>query len=185
MPLIVSVPWLPEMHGRRSSAFVELVDVMPTLSDLAGLPPAPGGSAPLAGVSFAGTLANGTGGKTFALSQYPRCPVNPRVPWELNWCIEVNSSAFQWMGYSLRTEGWRYTAWLPWDGATLKARFPETRRNGTDAFYDELYQHPMVRAGEGAGLARAGTVPAPPLIFETQPSLRLLMARTERNRDGL
>jgi iduronate 2-sulfatase len=39
VPLIVKVPWLPHIAGTRTSALVELVDVMPTMGELAGLPP--------------------------------------------------------------------------------------------------------------------------------------------------
>lgn len=89
VPLIVSVPWLEQSHGKRSSVIVELVDVMPSLSDLAGLP-APvihPGEAPLDGISFAPVLygagdpANSSEldalGKGWALSVYPRCPTDP------------------------------------------------------------------------------------------------------------
>jgi arylsulfatase A-like enzyme len=35
-PLIVKVPWLDGIAGTHSSALAELVDIMPTLADLAG-----------------------------------------------------------------------------------------------------------------------------------------------------
>ena len=104
---------------------------------------------PLSGVSQAAVLANTSAYvKSFALSQYPRCPVDAQVLWKRNWCINVNSSDFGWMGYSLRTRGpgnggggWRYTAWLPWNGTS--AVFPEQRRNGTGGFFEELYAYPL------------------------------------------
>jgi arylsulfatase A-like enzyme len=37
VPLIIRDPTLPQSHGQRSTALVELVDVMPTLADLAGV----------------------------------------------------------------------------------------------------------------------------------------------------
>jgi arylsulfatase A-like enzyme len=54
VPLIVRAPHLPHSAGRRTSALVELVDVMPTLAELAGLPPPTvnPGEAPLDGISF-------------------------------------------------------------------------------------------------------------------------------------
>ena len=52
------------------------------------------------GINQAAVLADVTSGtKHYALSQYPRCPTNPAVMWKRNWCIEVASDAFQWMGY--------------------------------------------------------------------------------------
>ena len=38
VPLVIAVPWLQATHGQRTSAFFELVDVFPTLVELAGLP---------------------------------------------------------------------------------------------------------------------------------------------------
>ena len=36
-PLMVAVPWMPDTAGTRTSAFAELVDIMPTLAELAGV----------------------------------------------------------------------------------------------------------------------------------------------------
>lgn len=36
-PLIVKVPWMDGIAGTHSSALAELIDVMPTLADLAGM----------------------------------------------------------------------------------------------------------------------------------------------------
>lgn len=144
VPLIISVPWLPHLHGTTTTAFAELVDIMPTLSDLAGLPPpvVRPGEAPLAGTSLAPTVSTGNPVKYSALSVYPRCPINVSVAWRENWCIHVSSSAFHSMGYSLRMENWRYTAWVPWDGQHLQPLFPAVRTNGSFGFAEELYHYP-------------------------------------------
>jgi hypothetical protein len=113
VPLIARVPWMPHTAGTRTSALVELIDVMPTLADLAGLPPpavAPG-DAPLDGTSMLPLfgVTPPTSLKTHVLSQYPRCPTNTTVPqllWRTNLCINTPSSEFGWMGYSLRTDEW-------------------------------------------------------------------------------
>ena len=64
VPLIVHVPPTHTLHatsrGARTNALVEIVDVMPTVIALAGLPPFDGaarGEAPLGGRSFAALLA--------------------------------------------------------------------------------------------------------------------------------
>ena len=144
MPLLVSVPWLPRAHGRRTAALVELVDVFPTLSALAGLPDPTihPGDAPLDGISLLPLFSNESGKRKFAISQYPRCPVNqtdPALLWQDNWCIEVSSSNFSWMGYSIRNDSWRYTAWFSWDGDALLPRIPSDPVNGSHGFYDELF----------------------------------------------
>ena len=171
VPLVVAVPWMKEMHGKHSHAIVELVDVMPTLIGLANLPQPTSSSSigddrvagdsgdsgsgggggepvPLSGISQAAVLMDaGATLKHYALSQYPRCPADPQILWKRNWCIQVPSNAFGWMGYSIRTDldgGWRYTAWMPWNGTTLKPVTSITSRtapplNGTNGFYEELY----------------------------------------------
>lgn len=85
VPLIVSAPGLSA--GTKSSALVELVDLYPTLSDLAGLPKSTGTE----GVSFAHIVKDPTlSGESAAFSQYPRS---------------------QYVGYSIRTARYRYTEW--------------------------------------------------------------------------
>ena len=85
VPLIISVPGEP--RGVSSGAVVELVDLHPTLSELAGLPIHAGAD----GESFAGNVRTPDApGQTAAFSQYPRGG---------------------YMGYSVRTASHRYTEW--------------------------------------------------------------------------
>ena len=37
VPFLVHVPWLEGSHGKRSSQLVEMIDLLPTLVELAGL----------------------------------------------------------------------------------------------------------------------------------------------------
>ena len=91
-PLIVSVPGAGA-PGSRTEALIELVDIYPSLCDLAGLPR----PAHLEGHSFADLLDSPElPGKDAAISQYPR---GDR------------------MGYSLRTDRYRFTRWGPASGA--------------------------------------------------------------------
>jgi iduronate 2-sulfatase len=86
-PLIVCVPGM-KSAGSKSAALVEFVDIYPTLCELAGLP-APAG---LEGASFARVLEDPTQPfRQAAFSQYPR--------------------AKGVMGYSMRTQRYRYTQW--------------------------------------------------------------------------
>ena len=90
VPLIVSVPGR-EGNGRRSSGLVELLDLYPTLTELAGL------ELPdhLEGASFAPLLDRPDGrGKPRAFSQYPRQVAGKPA-----------------MGYSMRTDRYRLTVW--------------------------------------------------------------------------
>lgn len=92
VPLILSAPG--KTQGVKTDALVELVDVYPTLAELAGLP-IPSG---LEGTSMAPLLENpGQSWKTGAFSQFPR-------PWSYKGKPEI-------MGYSVRTGRYRYTEW--------------------------------------------------------------------------
>ncbi len=85
VPLIVALPDGP--HGAVSDAFVELVDLYPTLLDLAGLP-AP---AHLEGTSFAGQIAD------------------PDAPGETAAFSEIVNGSIH--GRSVRSGPYRYTEW--------------------------------------------------------------------------
>ena len=65
--------------------------------------------------------------KPWALSMFPRCA---HVGMPLygargtpdgadNSCLEVERTDFTWMGYTMRTDRYRYTEWVGWDGDTL------------------------------------------------------------------
>lgn len=85
-PLIISAPGRI-VGGLRTSALVELVDIYPTLCDLASLPMPDR----LEGVSLVPLMKNPhIAWKKAAFSQYPRK---------------------DGMGYTMRTERYRYTAW--------------------------------------------------------------------------
>ncbi len=89
-PLLLSVPGMKN-PGAKSSALVEMVDIYPTLSELAGLPL----PAHLEGVSLKPLLdAPDRPWKSAAFSQYPRTQ---------------NGGL---MGYSMRTERHRLTVWV-------------------------------------------------------------------------
>ncbi|MCR9197348.1 MAG: sulfatase [Planctomycetaceae bacterium] len=86
VPFIVSVPWLSEQHGRGTQHITELVDLYPTLTDLAKLP-AP---AALQGDSLV-----------------PLLQVTKSTTWAKDSAFTISRSG----GESLRTEGFRYTQW--------------------------------------------------------------------------
>lgn len=136
MFLIVRDPALPESHGQRSTALVELVDVYPTLCDLAGVP-LPDGEV-LDGQSIVPLLKDPTLEQTkgFALSMFPRCPssTDPSEFWKDNKCEFVERSKIPYMGFTLRTPEWRYTEWVEWNGTSLSPIWD--RSVGT-----ELYPH--------------------------------------------
>lgn len=116
VPLVISAPWLNSPE--RSAGLVELVDLAPTIAELAGL------SLPedetFDGVSLVPVLRSQTNAvKTYAFSQYPRAATDPTKLWKSNSAIHKPREAFTHMGYSIRTDSWRYTEWVEWNGTTL------------------------------------------------------------------
>ena len=89
-PLIVAGPGVTA-RGRASSRIVEFVDVYPTLAGLSGVSSPPG----LPGRSLVPLLKN------------------PRASWDKPALTQVRRGGPKefFMGYSVRTEKWRYTEW--------------------------------------------------------------------------
>jgi iduronate 2-sulfatase len=91
-PLLISVPGM-KSKGVRTDALVEFVDIYPSLAELCGLPL----PSHLEGTSFAPVLEDPKRAwKTAAFSQYPR---------------EAKGGT-QLMGYSMRTDRYRFTRWV-------------------------------------------------------------------------
>lgn len=100
VPLIIAAPGMA--HGKTCSRIVELVNLYPTLTDLCGIKP----TVKLDGLSMRSLL------------------VNPAAPWAHPALTQQQRGAPQgtfdtgkkpattgFMGYSLRTDRWRYTEW--------------------------------------------------------------------------
>jgi iduronate 2-sulfatase len=149
IPLIFRVPWA-QRAGTATPAIAEAVDIFPTLVEVAGLPPVPEG---LQGTSLAATIANppavGTGAKRFAFSQHARCELwspelNRKVLWDM--CLGRKNWEIAAMGYSIRSDGWRFTQWVKWNGtAPIWAK----------SFGSELYDH---RGDVGTDLDRSSPI---------------------------
>jgi arylsulfatase A-like enzyme len=113
VPLIFSTPKL-EGKSIKSNRLVEFVDVYPTLCELAGI------SIPesLEGISAAPLFENpDRTWKKAAFSQF------------LRGGIWIAPDGIEYMGYSIRTENFRYTEWVNWETKELAAV--------------ELYDHTM------------------------------------------
>ena len=116
-PLIISVPG-QKTAGSKSDALVEFVDIYPSLAELCGLPPPQGAE----GVSFVPVIEQPSRSwKPAALSQYPR--------------------AGGVMGYTMRTDKYRYTEWVrgPRDGRKVEAGWPTKWEQ--EVVGRELYDH--------------------------------------------
>jgi len=152
VPLIIRAPNKPQSIGQQTHGFAELVDIYPTLAELAGT------AAPkdhLDGVSlapffddpksltFPTSYEQGTRNKSLAFSQFPHehdwnCAFfrdgtchNAPTGTQLRGPINGGSKH---MGFTVRDHKFRYTVWLPWDGSTADW-------NATGLKLEELYDH--------------------------------------------
>eukprot|EP01044_Picomonas_judraskeda_P001682 COSAG03_NODE_106_length_12644_cov_262.577840_7_plen_287_part_00 len=149
VPLLFRVPWLADKHTRLIS-IVELVDVAPTLFELASLSLPSTEPVPLDGKSLVPLMVSGGSSADaqsdfVAMTQFPRCVFgvqfglnNRSLPlWALNDCDGIQRSEFSYMGLSMRTDRWRFTRWYPWNGTTLE---PQWKSPAAD-IATELYDH--------------------------------------------
>jgi iduronate 2-sulfatase len=103
VPLIISSP--KHRPGQRTSALVELLDLYPTLADLCNLEP----TSALEGVSLEPILSDPTVNiRSVALTQSPR----PNY---------LRGKLPRTMGYSIRTDRFRYTEWRDFQTGSLQA----------------------------------------------------------------
>jgi len=123
VPLIVSAPGY--RGGSRTDALVELVDLYPSLSELAGLPRPDH----LQGTSFVPLLRHpDRPWKQAVFSQFPRGPQENRGD-----AAEGNWQSETYMGYSMRTDRYRYNEWYRMHG-------PQQHQKG-QRVARELYDH--------------------------------------------
>lgn len=129
-PLIIRAPAYPQSAGRIvTGAFTQLIDLYPTLLELAGLPADPG----LQGVSLVPLLANPNlpqvRSPNAAYSQYATS-------------VSICPGTFCWlahgMGYSVRTPDARFTSWVQYDNNTYTTNWQPV---AGQAVTTELYNH--------------------------------------------
>ena len=116
VPLIIRAPWITASIGSSTMAFAELIDIYPTLVELAGLP-LPPESEGLEGTSLVPVLHDPAAGgsKSMAFSQYPRCPEYSMFTDPTDYeCLTIAASNFTVMGFSVRVVDARYTEWRKW-----------------------------------------------------------------------
>ena len=139
VPFFLRVPGVTD-NGMRSKALVELIDIFPTLTELAGLdtpPVCPEGNKELLacveGSSLVPLLKNqDQQWKKAAFSQFPRPFAGLRsIPGKT---FPVDDGGEAVMGYAMRVDQYRFTDWYQFDSKTGKPDF--------NTIWDtELYDH--------------------------------------------
>ena len=150
IPFIIRDP-RHTLGGRRTTGFAELIDVYKTLAELSGAPPPEAG---VQGTSLAALVrGDASAAKDAAFTQMARCfsghidaatgacgrggtgracTYSPFASPDA--CTSSLPTEIEFMGYSIRTESWRYTEWVAFDGTSLRPIW--TQLNAT-----ELYAH--------------------------------------------
>ena len=169
VPLIIRVPWMKGSVGKRTRALVEAVDIYQTVCEVMGLA-LPKDTVPFDGDSLVPILEDPKHGsvKDYALSTFPRCahigmPVygaRGQPSGYDNTCLEVERTDFTWMGYTMRTDRWRYTEWVRWNGTGLSPIWSQLKAA-------ELYDH----LGDDAPWTNADKYENVNAITTTKPSV--------------
>ncbi|GAB5406930.1 MAG: sulfatase [Aureliella sp.] len=107
VPLIIAAPSHAAAEGEHSAAICELIDLYPTLADLAQIPVPE--QLQLEGTSLVPVLENtGATVKEFALTQHQQPFYGSRKNWRA-------------IGYSLRSRRWRFTQWKSIENGSIVA----------------------------------------------------------------
>ena len=116
VPLIIRAPWMIQSCGVETAVLAEMIDVYPTLAALAGLPDPKHivGSVGINGTSLLPVFHDpqNTSLKSAAFSQFAKNNIGTSVACKF-WRNETKL-----MGYTIRTDDWRYTAWFEFDNRT-------------------------------------------------------------------
>eukprot|EP00041_Stephanoeca_diplocostata_P022203 m.527055 g.527055 ORF g.527055 m.527055 type:complete len:610 (-) comp22008_c0_seq7:1261-3090(-) len=142
VPLMIRSPFHKHSsYGQWTPHFFDLLDVYRTLVGLAyaGVPPAkiPVIESTVEGQDLSRVFAD-VGGtrasplKNVSFSQMARCPA-PGTLGPNSACNEVQRRDIKYMGYSVRVAGWRYTAWIEFNGTANRGIWrPTSASNSPD-----------------------------------------------------
>ncbi len=156
VPLLIRVPGMTD-KGIRTNALIELVDVFPSLTELAGITrppicPVNSESSPLTcveGTSVVPLINNPNQiWKKAVYSQYPRPYSGIRIiPEKTSFDNEHGENV---MGYTIRTDKYRFTEWYKfnrtigkpdWSDVWGTELYNHTIENGEKSFNDENYNY--------------------------------------------
>lgn len=125
------MPWKTQAVGKKTTVKAELIDMYKTLAELAGIGPVESGPQGVQGTSLAALFDDPehpppmlAGKKAF--SQIGRCSCGAfascggALECDANACARVPVPQFDFIGYSMRSDSWRFTAWVPFDNSTMR-----------------------------------------------------------------
>ena len=124
VPLIIKVPW---KRTGKSFVLAELIDLYKTLVELCGFEEVQNS---VQGTSLAPVFDDPSAlSEKRAYSQIARCDCNiTKSGWKMcnaNACVTTPQTNMSFMGYTMRTSNYRYTAWFSWNTTTLRPNLSE------------------------------------------------------------
>ena len=147
VPFMIRSPKHPKSYGQRTTALVESLDFYRTLAALAtgkgdtvengveGMDLSPLFEE-MNGLSVGFNGSSSSFVRNFSFSQMARCPQTGLGP--MSACNQVKRVNIKYMGYTVRTNSWRYTAWLDFNGTKNRA---EWSLIPSSLHGEELYTH--------------------------------------------
>ena len=118
IPLIIRAPWLPHSVGQHTDVLAEAVDLYPTMAALCGLPPPQEFAQEVNGTNLAPLFAqppapgSGSALKPAAYSQFGKCAAYEQAKTNFTLQNLCRRDQMFMMGFSVRTDLWRYTCWF-------------------------------------------------------------------------
>jgi len=131
-PTMIRAPWMKNSVGRVTNVLGEAVDFYPTLVELAGLPDPRANGEDINGTSLLPVFVNpdDVSIKKAAFSQFAK--PSRKTEWTVQTRFPRNCTEI--MGYTVRVDDWRYTAWFGFDGPAMQPKRHEILGR-------ELYSH--------------------------------------------
>ena len=143
IPVLIKSPNHPNTFGKSTSHFFELLDLYKTLNGLTNA--ADHVEDGVEGEDLTGIFENLNAKplREYAFSQMARCPAKNTLG-PNSACNSVERKHIEYMGFTVRDDRWRYTAWLKFDGVKNAAIW-STIDNDDDhnlvVHGEELYDH--------------------------------------------
>ncbi|MDF1861778.1 MAG: sulfatase [Verrucomicrobiales bacterium] len=127
VPLIIADPSQPDSHALSLNSLAELVDLIPTLTELAGVPTPPGQQGDSLAPLFTDAFAP-VNEYAFTQHQHPFYGKSPATHW----------------GYSVRSLHWRYTEWWNIKTGEIDERELYDHKNDSGETRNVVAAHPDI-----------------------------------------
>lgn len=175
IPLYIRSPHHKASYGQQTDQLVEALDLYRTLVGLAGLSTSTIEDG-VEGTDLRPIFDNPAGApiKDAAFSQMARCP-EPHTLGPVSPCNSVKRADIPYQGYSVRTDLYRYTVWLTFNGTANRADW------AGKLLGEELYSHAGDSGVNFDGFENINMAPDPKTAATRKTLFERLLKRFARN----